>query len=197
MFFYSAFCIILYIIVLGVGNTKETYKRDLQKRPTKVIYILFLGTCMFFYSAFCIILHIIVLGVGNTKETYKRDLQKRQRDLQKRPTKVIYILFLETCMFFYSAFCIILYIIVLGVRNTKETYKRNLKKRPTTVIYICFWRPTYSSIVLFVISYILLFLAYVIQKRPTKRICKRDQPKRPAFSSTLPFVLSYILLFLA
>ena len=152
MFFYSAFCIILYIIVLGVGNTKETYKRDLQKRPTKVIYILFLGTCMFFYSAFCIILHIIVLGVGNTKETYKRDLQKRQRDLQKRPTKVIYILF---------------------------------------------WRPACSSIVLFVISYILLFLAYVIQKRPTKRICKRDQPKRPAFSSTLPFVLSYILLFLA
>jgi len=65
---------------------KDTYKRDLQKRPTKETTLKDLSPCNFASPNH-------PCEKRPTKETYKRNLQKRstkeayKRDLQKRPTK--------------------------------------------------------------------------------------------------------------
>ena len=97
---------------------KETYKRDLQKKPTKETYkkVECVWSARAAMYAKCIPkkIHPVRKGTRDsherpTKETYKRDLQKRptketyKGDLQKRPTK--------------------------------ETHKRDLQKRLSTVSY--------------------------------------------------------------
>jgi len=71
-----------------------SYKRDLQKRPTKETYKRDTFPLRVLYGP----------SVCLTTETYKRDLQKRptketyKRDLQKRPTKETYKHTTETCV---------------------------------------------------------------------------------------------------
>jgi len=92
-------------------RTKETYKRDVQKRPTKKTYKTTKethkrcrGTWRAFWKWFPVSSHN-VWGKDISTETLKKDLQKRPKE--------------ET----YKTY--------LQKTPTKETYKRDLQKRPT------------------------------------------------------------------
>ena len=103
-------------------TSKETYKRDLQKRPTKEIELLKVrhGVCQAHLPSRKHMSKARTTDLFQlpTKETYKRDLQKRsaketnKRDLRKRLTKETYQRDLRK-------------------RPEKEIYKRDLLKRPT------------------------------------------------------------------
>jgi len=92
--------------------TKETCKRDLQKRPLESATRRMPGTSAVTQT------HVKSQNNRPVPFVYKRDLQKRptketyKRDLQKRPTKETYRRDLQK-------------------KPTKETYKRDLQKRPT------------------------------------------------------------------
>ena len=96
-------------------RTKETYKRDVQKRPTKKTYKTTKethkrcrGTWRAFWKWFPVSSHN-VWGKDISTETLKKDLQKRPKE--------------ET----YKRY--------LQKTTTKETYKRDLQKRPTKKTY--------------------------------------------------------------
>ena len=65
-------------------RAKETYKKDLQKRPTKWKLLLHVTWSIKRFLVHMYTLHTTSEQKRPTKKTFKRDLQK---DLQKRPTK--------------------------------------------------------------------------------------------------------------
>ena len=129
--------------------TKETYKRDLQKRQTTVKDAPTLASCHNTNESRSIIREkrlTIWLYKRPTKGTCTRDLQKRptkdtyKRDLQKR----------QIC-----------------AHVSKRTHTRIMSQYQRVTLY-------YSQKRLTIFHY-----TRDLQKRPTKETCKRDLQKRP------------------